>query len=80
MQMYRKIRKDLKARGLKREEQSVIINVIQKEYEPLMQNAEHVGRTLCPKKLPYMPVVMPLLEQFGFNFEKEGEDFFIFKV
>jgi len=80
MQMYRKIRKDLKAKGLKSQEQNIIINVIQKQYEPLMQNAEYVGKTHCPKNLPYIQVVVPLLEQFGFNFVKEGEDFFIFKV
>ena len=65
---------------MNKEEREIIINVILKTYEPLMEHAEHCGKKLCPKKLPYLPIVMPLLKEYGFEFVKEGEDYFIYKV
>ena len=79
MQMYKKFRKELKKQGLKREDRNIIIKEIQDKYEPLMQMAEVHGKTMCPSKMRFLPMVTFLLKEYGFKFQKEGENLYLYK-
>ena len=80
MQMYKRFRLMMKDNGLKRSDRKIVIREIQAKYEPLMQEAEMKGKTLCPERLRLLPIVTPLLEAYGFEFKKEGKQLFLYKT